>query len=128
MRKSGTVIAMILAALKHRPMTRKEVCEFTGMHHNSIATVMTRMATATSKRPQRIYIAKYIHELDGMKRYPRAVYAIGEKLNATKPKPDVIANKRRYLQRKQRKLRCTSVFNLALTQKQAIAMTRGVAA
>ena len=123
MRPRGAIVDLILQALKQRPMTRAELCEFTGIDHNIIAPVVTRMSKSSPQRPQRIHITTYIDELDGMKRYPRAVFAIGNGINARKPKRDPRATKRRYLQNLTTKLRGTSVFNLAMTQRQATAAT-----
>lgn len=128
MRPRGAIVDLILQALEQRPMTRAELCEFTGIDHNVIAPVVTRMSKSSPQRPQRIHIKTYIDDLDGMKRYPRAVFALGKGINAKKPKRDPRANKRRYLQNLTSKMRCTSVFNLAMTQRQATAATWKAAA
>ena len=119
MRPHGAIVDLILQALAQRPMTRAEICEFTGIDHNVIAPVVTRMSKPSPQRPQRIHIKTYTDELDGMKRYPRAVFALGQGINARKPKRDLRANKRRYLQNLTATLRSASVFNMGMTQRQA---------
>ena len=119
MKPYGTLVAQITDALTiNGPMTRKEICDFIGQHRSKIASVVTRMARATPQKPKRVYIKRYVLEQDGQRRYPRAVYALGDRPNARKPKSDVRANRKRYLANKIDKLRNTSVFNLALSRRE----------
>lgn len=122
----GALVDQITDALTiNGPMTRKEICDFIGQHRSKVASVVTRMARATPQKPKRVYIKRYIEEQDGQRRYPRAVYALGNKPDARKPRRDIKANRARYLRNKTNKLRNTSVFNLALSRRE---LFQGVAA
>lgn len=115
----GAVVREILRMLDEEgPMTRAEICLRLGRRKDEIAAVVTRLNKRTPVSGKRIYIKEYVYDMEGERRYPRAVYAIGPLKDAPKPKSDPKETKRRYWARSQLKLRANSVFNLGLTRSQ----------
>jgi hypothetical protein len=116
--KWGEVAEKILEMLEDGPMTRAEICLNLGRDKQSIASIVSRLARDTAKAGKRIYVKSYVWDMEGERRYPRAVYALGKKADAPKPAPDVKATKARYWAKRKTKLTCNSVFNLALTRRE----------
>ena len=112
----GGVRDRILEMLEDGPMTRAEICLNLGREKDVIASIVSRLARDTVKAGKRIHIKSYVWDMEGEKRYPRAVYALGDGKDAPKPKPDTKANKSRYWAKHRTKRTCNSVFNLALTR------------
>lgn len=115
-----TTLAVELTLSTHGPMTVAQLREELGMQHKGTLTgVLHRMRQKSDKFPKRIYISAWVHEHEGARRYPRAVYSIGDKRDKPKPKPlsDAVKAKRRRGLRVSR-LRHASVFNLGLTYKE----------
>jgi hypothetical protein len=117
--KHGQTVQAIMDLLAELgPMTRAEI----GQHLKAadtrdISPVMARMILATPRRPKRLYILGYTDDAEGQRRYPRAIYAIGDKPDAVKPKPDPKANRRRYDAKKRAIGTANFVFNLALPRR-----------
>lgn len=119
MTKWGAVSAQIIQALETvGPMTRKELCDHLQIDRGIGAAIANRMARPSATLPKRVYIASYVYDQEGQRRYPRAVYAIGDKPDAKRPRPDTAANKRRYIAGKIAKYKMNSVFNMGLTRRQ----------
>lgn len=118
----GATVELILWALReYGPMTRAEIERAIGKDHRTVSAVVSRMAKRGPASAKRVYILEYRHEDDevaGKRRYPRAVFALGDNPDAKRPKPDVAANKRRYNQGKKAHLLMNSVFNLGKTRSQ----------
>lgn len=122
MTKRGEVVRAILRMLDEEgPMTRAEICKRLGREKDEIAAVVTRLNKRTPVSGKRIYVKEYVYDMEGERRYPRAVYALGPLKDAPKPKPDPKEVKRRYWARAQAKLRTNSVFNLGLSRRQLMA-------
>jgi len=64
------------------------------------------------KLPKRLYIKSYVYDQEGERFYPRAVYDLGDKPDAKKPKSDKLKVKRRYIARRKMRYATNSVFNL----------------
>lgn len=123
----GETTRRILALLNEiGPMTRSEVCQHLGLDRNEGAAIMSRLAQPTKRPvgPKRIYVAAWTYDTESQRRYPRAVYDVGCKPDAKKPKSDLKENKRRYLNA--RKLRVSSVFQLGLTRNQRRELGHGL--
>ena len=118
-RKSGELVRQILEALEeHGPMTAIDVCRVLGYERTALSAVLFRMTKKTPRRPKRIYIKGYELEDPGHKRYPRAVFAIGNRPDADVLRGDPKENRRRY-DKKKRMLRTTNfVFNLPLKRRE----------
>ena len=121
MRGRGTVVQQIVDALKEiGPMTRTEICDAIEMDRMSVSAVITRMNRELPTKPKRVYILKYIETHEDAKRYPRAVYALGNREDAKKPPRDRKENRRRYIKKIVATRIQNSVFNLGITRKQLL--------
>ncbi len=116
--KYGGLVERIEQLLRdYGPMTRSELCDHMKRDRREIASVVSRMARPTKTLPKRLYISGYVYDHDYGRRYPRAVYSLGDKPNVKAPGPQSDANKKRY--NKGRRLRMTgnSVFNWGLPRR-----------
>jgi len=93
-------------------MTSAEIVETTRMDIHNASDAILRLSKPNSKRPKRIYVLSWVTDHPGQRRYPRAIYALGDKPNAKKPKPDPNARKREYEARKKNRLKGSFVFHL----------------
>lgn len=118
---SGRVLAMLA---EFGPMTRAEICKHMGRQKDEIAAVISRLHKRSPRAGKRIYIQSYAYDQEGERYYPRAVYALGDKPDAKRPKSDPLEIKRRYWARSQLKLKANSVFNLGLSRAQLRAMRK----
>jgi hypothetical protein len=118
-RASGQLVREIMQALEsHGPMTAVEICEVLSYKRTQLSAVLFRMTKRGKRTPKRIYIQRYTHEAFGQKRYPRAVFAIGNRPDAPAEVDDPKEVRRRY-DRKRRMLRTTNwVFNFGLTRRE----------
>ena len=117
--KRGFIVREILRMLEEEgPMTRAEICKRLGRTKDEIAAIVSRLNKRSPVAGKRIYIKEYVHDMEGERTYPRAVYALGSGKDATKPISDQKEIKRRYWARSQLKLRANSVFNLGLSRSQ----------
>jgi len=124
----GSVTINILKAFEeHGEMTRKEVCEAIGLDRMYVSAILTRLNKAGKTLPKRIHVVRYVYDEEGARRYPRAVYALGDQPDAKKPKSNPAENKRRYLQNLRKRMTGNSVFNLGLTRRQYTEMLRKAA-
>jgi hypothetical protein len=97
-------------------MTAQEFADWADMGRYDAHAVLVRMNKRTKAGEKRIHITDWVHGHDGARRYPRPVYALGDKLDKKKPKADPAANRRRHEQGKNKMYRMNSVFNLAMTR------------
>lgn len=112
--RPGSRRAEVFNAIKdYGAMTMAEVCEVTGIDKYNAAAILQGLNNASARKPKRIYIVKYVFDHEGARRYPRAVYDIGDKPDAPKPKADTEATRRRYRAAKKARLKANFVFNLA---------------
>lgn len=110
----GYTVQIIIEAFKTcGPMTRTELCRYINADRNTTAAVVSRMLRASPKHPKRVYIKAYVYDQEGERYYPRAVYDLGDKADAKKPKANPMMVKRKYLERKRLRFTTNSVFNLA---------------
>lgn len=114
----GTTVAKITAALEEcGEMTPDEICRHIEVERDHVSTILTRMRKPGAVTPQRVYVIRYVYDAEGLRRYPRPVYALGCKENAKKPKANAKENKRRYRARVRKLMTTNSVFNLGLTRR-----------
>jgi DNA-binding MarR family transcriptional regulator len=95
-------------------VTAMELAEYLGITRYDACAVLNRMIKRTKAGLKRIYIIRYIHDHEGARKYPRAVYAQGDRPDAKKPKADQNAVKREYYARLRSRTTMNSVFNLGL--------------
>lgn len=115
-------ILLLLAELG--PMTRSEICRQLGHERQECSAIMTRLNTPTKRppAPRRIHISGWVHDEEGQRRYPRAVYDLGDKPDAVRPAlPD---SRKRY--REAFKLKVSSVFELGMTREQRRNLARSL--
>jgi hypothetical protein len=119
MRKYGYLVQQIEKALSELgAMTGAEFCQELGVEKAELSAVVSRMAKASKTLPKRLYIVGYTFEHETHdRRYPRAIYALGDLPDKPKPKPSRIDNVRRYTANKRKRLTGNSVFNLGLPRR-----------
>ena len=123
----GTLTKLILDALKaYGPMTQAEICAAVGMSKERLGNVVSRLHYNAPKAGKQIHIIKYVFDAEGMRRYPRAVYAYGFGIDALKPRPDKKAIKQRYESKRRKMFSMNSVFNMAKTRDQVRAELKGI--
>lgn len=109
----GPLVLGVIAVLEQEEeLTRAEICRALNIDRFLGSSVVTRMRRATKTLPKRIYIVRWVYEDDEGRYYPRAVFALGNKPDARKPKPNKAKdNSARFRARKRD--RASSVFNWA---------------
>ena len=119
MRKYGSLVQQIEKILVDTgAMTSAEICQELRLQKPELSAVISRMAKASQTMPKRIYIVGYTFEHETHKRrYPRAIYALGDLEDVPKPKPDRKETIRRYNANKRKRLTANSVFNLGLPRR-----------
>lgn len=119
MRKYGSLVQQIEEALTDiGPMTSAEICQELGVTKSDISSIISRMSKPTARLPKRLYITAYIYEHETHdRRYPRAVYALGDQEDKPKPKTSRKEIVRRYNANKRKRLTGNSVFNLATPRR-----------
>jgi hypothetical protein len=119
MRKYGHLVQQIEKSLSELgAMTGAELCQELGVEKAELSAVVSRMAKASKTLPKRLYIVGYTFEHETHdRRYPRAIYALGDLPDKPKPKPSRIDNVRRYTANKRKRLTGNSVFNLGLPRR-----------
>ena len=118
--KRGDVVRAITEQLKiNGMMTLADLCAVIGKDKNYLQPVLARMGKPTTRPmlPKRVYIAEYVFDQEGMRKYPRPLYALGPYPDAVKPERDVKQIKREYRARKRMKQTTNSVFNLGANQR-----------
>lgn len=121
----GSTVKRIEQLLAERgPMTRVELEDALHLDHRRIASIVSRMCRPTKTIPKRIYIKSWVYDHEKQRYYPRAVYALGDKRNATKPKPNPLEARRKYDRKIKMMMTSNSIFNMGLTRKQYLAKRR----
>ena len=95
-------------------ITASELAEHLGITRYDAHAVLNRMNKRTKAGLKRIYVVRYADDHEGARKYPRAVYALGDKRDARKPVADQLAVKRRYYARLKSRTTMNSVFNLGM--------------
>lgn len=116
--KYGATVSRIMELLSASgPMTCSELCRELGLDRQRVSAILTRMRKTTERMPKRIHITMYVHDDEGARRYPRAVYALGAHPDAKPPKA-TRQEVRRRSDKKRRMIQTTNfVFNLALPRR-----------
>lgn len=119
MRKYGYLVQQIEKALSDLgAMTGAELCQELGVDKPELSAVVSRMTRPSKTLPKRIYVVGYTFEHETHdRRYPRAIYALGDLPDKPKPKPSRIDNVRRYNANKRKRLTGNNVFNLGLPRR-----------
>jgi len=121
----GVVVAKIERLLEQqKELSAAEICSELNMTRNQIGAVISRMRKASPKMPQRIYRVRYVFDHEGQRRYPRAVYALGDLPDAKKPVSSYKEIRKRY--EKNKKMKINSVFQLGFTRRQMQNFNKGL--
>jgi len=110
------VIKALEAFQEFGRMTAQEFADIADISRYDAHAVLGRMNKRTKAGDKRIHVADWTYGHDDARRYPRPVYALGDKPDKPKPKADPAANRRRHEQGKNRMYRMNSVFNLAMSR------------
>lgn len=116
MKKARHVTKVLEALEAFDQITAQEFAEYADIGRYDAHAVLNRMAKRTKAGVKRIYVFNWTHEHGGSRRYPRAVFKLGDKPNKPKPKPDVRENRRRCETKRNNTFRMSSVFNMAVTR------------
>lgn len=93
----GAIVKQIMQMLdEDGPMTRAEICKRLGRPKDEIAAIVSRLNKRSPVAGKRIYVKSYRFVTDDERRYPRAVYAVGDKPDRKRPEPNVKLIKKRY--------------------------------
>jgi len=95
-------------------ITAQEFADYADIGRYDAHAVLNRMAKRTKAGLKRLHIADWTYTHDDAKRYPRAVFMVGDKPDKKKPKPNLRENRRRSEVSRNKIIRMTSVFNMAL--------------
>jgi len=118
MARGDTTKRILDAVAEYGPMTTREICDLLGLDILRSGSLVARLSVARKLVPKRLYIERWILDAEGQKLYPRAVYALGDKPCAKRPKPDRVSVQRRYRQKLYSKYKANSVFNLRYTLRE----------
>lgn len=106
---------MLKALEELGPMTTVEICAYIGTTKDKSGAILGRLMKASPLKPKRVYIFGWTHDAEGARRYPRPIYAIGDKKDKPMPKRCHNENQRRY--RSMKSNRVNSVFQLGTPVK-----------
>jgi hypothetical protein len=86
----GTTTAAIERVLADGvPMGSAEIAREIGLSRERVCSCISRMARRNPKVERRVHIAAWVlDDGEGRRRYPRALYALGDLPNAKKPRPE----------------------------------------
>ena len=108
------VIDTTAAIVEFGEITAMELAEYLDITRYDAHAVLNRMNKRTKAGVKRIHVVRYIDDHDGARKYPRAVYAMGDKPDAKRPKADQLRVKREYYARVKSRTTMNSVFNLGM--------------
>lgn len=114
--KGPLVIKALEALAEFERVTAQEFADFADISRYDAHAVLNRMCKRTKAGEKRIHIVDWKDSHDDARRYPRAVFMLGDKPDKPKPKPDVRANRRRSEAKRNKTFRMNSVFNMAMTR------------
>lgn len=95
-------------------MTAAEIGDVISYSLRRVHGITQRLKTKLPTEPKRIYICDYVFDGEGLRRYPRPVFALGDLPDKPKPKSDPVAIRRRYEANK--KKRVNSVWMLGMSR------------
>lgn len=110
------VIKALEAFEEFKRMTAQEFADYADIHRYDAHAVLNRMNKRTKAGEKRIHVADWTYEHDDARRYPRAVFMLGDKPDKPRPKPNLRENRRRSEHKTIKAIRMTSVFNMGLTR------------
>ena len=119
MSKYGALTDLILKLIEEEgPMSRAEICSRLGVEKFVSSAIVSRLNRAWPKTPKRVYVSHYVYDMEGERRYPRAVFALGDLPDAKRPKANRLEVRRRSDQKKRALRTQNFVFNLGLPRRE----------
>ena len=114
----GVLVTQVWAALDEFGMiTAQEFADYADIGRYDAHAVLSRMGRRTKAGEKRLYIADWVYSYDDARRYPRAVFAAGDKMDKPRPKPNLRENRRRSEHKAIKAIRMNSVFNMAMPRE-----------
>ena len=110
------VIKALEAFSEFGRLTAQEFADYADIGRYDAHAVLSRMNKRTKAGEKRIHIASWTYEYDDARRYPRAVFMLGDKPDKPKPKPNIRLNRQRSEHKIINAIRMNNVFNLAMTR------------
>jgi hypothetical protein len=110
------VIKALEAFAEFKRMTAQEFADYADIGRYDAHAVLNRMNKRTKAGVKRIYVADWTYEHDDARRYPRAVFMLGDKEDKKKPQPNIRLNRQRSETNRNAQFRMNSVFNMAMTR------------
>ena len=107
-------------------LTAQEFADYADIGRYDAHAVLNRMNKRTKAGEKRIHVADWTHEYDDARRYPRAVFMLGDKPDKPKPKPNIRLNRQRSEHKTLKAIRMSSVFNLALPRDKVRELRRSL--
>jgi hypothetical protein len=95
-------------------ITAQEFADYADIGRYDAHAVLNRMSKRTKDGLKRLYVADWTYAHDDARRYPRAVFKIGDRPDKPKPKPNLRENRRRSETNRNTPFRMNSVFNMAM--------------
>jgi hypothetical protein len=124
-KKTGNTQRILRMLDELGPMTRLEICRELEPNAQNISSLVSALLREQPRNPRRIHISGWTFEIEGERHYPRAIYALGDRPDAKRPRPlsrtEIVA---RYRAALRTKYQTNSVFNLARTQKEIHAVSK----
>ena len=108
------VIKALEAFAEFKRITAQEFADYADIGRYDAHAVLNRMNKRTKAGEKRIHVADWTYEYDDARRYPRAVFMLGDKEDKPKPKPNIRLNRQRSEHKSIKAIRMTSVFNMAM--------------
>ena len=123
----GVLVTQAWAALaEFGKITAQEFADYADIGRYDAHAVLNRMSKRTKAGEKRIYVADWTYAHDDARRYPRAVFAVGDKDDKKKPKPNIRLNRQRSEHKTIKAIRMSSVFNLALPRDKVRELRRSL--
>jgi hypothetical protein len=110
------VIKALEAFAEFKRITAQEFADYADIGRYDAHAVLNRMNKRTKAGEKRIHVADWTYEHDDARRYPRAVFMLGDKEDKKKPKPNLRENRQRSETNRNAQFRMNSVFNMAMTR------------
>jgi len=110
------VIKALEAFAEFGRLTAQEFADYADIGRYDAHAVLSRMNKRTKAGVKRIYVADWTYEYDDARRYPRAVFMLGDKPDKPRPKPNIRLNRQRSEHKSLKAIRMTSVFNMGLNR------------
>jgi len=122
----GATVALVLQALaEFGPMTCAEISEHIGLGRYNVSSVISRLRRSSKRSAQRVYVQSYSRVLEGQRRYPRPVLALGALPDATPPRPLSRKEIRRKSDAASRKRNTMNfVFNMGVPRREFVVKAR----